>query len=160
MNNITIRKAKKEDCAIILSFIRELADYEKLAHEVVATEEILTKTLFGENATAYVLIAEYEDKPAGFALYFYNFSTFLGRPGIYLEDLYVPETLRGKGIGKALLKELANIAVQENCGRLEWSVLDWNKPSIEFYQSLGAKPMDGWTTYRLDGPTLKDFANR
>lgn len=155
---LQIRKALATDCALILEFIKGLAEYEKLSHEVVATHELLHENLFGPQPKAEVLIAEWDGKPAGFALFFHNFSTFLGRPGIYLEDLFVLPALRGHGIGKALLKHLAQIAVERNCGRLEWSVLDWNKPAIDFYVSIGAGPMDEWTMYRLTGEKLKSFA--
>lgn len=156
--SLNIRKAEIIDADLILEFIKGLAEYEKLSHEVVATSELLRETLFGPEAKAEVLIAEWNGKPAGFALYFHNFSTFLGRPGIYLEDLFVLPELRGHGIGKGLLKRLAQIAVERKCGRLEWSVLDWNKPAIDFYVSLGAVPMDEWTVYRLTGERLQSFA--
>lgn len=155
---LQIRKAQADDCALILEFIKGLADYEKLSHEVVATPELLKENLFSSQPKAEVLIAEWDGKPAGFALFFHNFSTFLGRPGIYLEDLFVLPALRAHGIGKSLLKHLAQIAVERNCGRLEWSVLDWNKPAIDFYVSIGAGPMDEWTMYRLTGEKLKSFA--
>ena len=153
----TIRPAAPGDEAFILSLIIELAEYEKLAHEVVATEEVLHEWLF-EKEKARVLIAEEDGVGVGYALYFYNFSTFLGRAGIYLEDLYVRPAYRKRGYGKALLRKLAQIAQAEGCGRLEWSCLDWNQPSIDFYLSLNAKPMDGWTVYRLTGDTLKALA--
>lgn len=156
--SLTIRKAQIQDCELILNFIQGLAEYEKLAHEVVATTELLQENLFGLNPKAEVLIAEYNSEPAGFALFFHNFSTFLGKPGIYLEDLFVYPHLRGHGIGKSLLKHLAQLAVERNCGRLEWSVLDWNKPAIDFYVSVGSVPMDEWTVYRLTGDKLKNFA--
>ena len=152
---ISIRKAEKGDEALILGFIRELAAYEKLAHEAVATPADLTHTLFCEDPKVFALIAELEGEPVGFALYFFSFSTFLGKHGIYLEDLYVKEAYRGGGAGKALLAALARIAKQNDCGRLEWSVLDWNAPSIAFYKSLGAEPMDEWTAYRLTGDALE-----
>lgn len=158
--SLLVRNAEINDCPLILEFIKGLADYEKLSHEVVASPEILKEQLFGPQPKAEVLVAEWDGKPAGFALFFHNFSTFLGRPGIYLEDLFVLPSLRGHGIGKGLLKRLAQIAVERNCGRLEWSVLDWNKPAIDFYVSLGAKPMDEWTVYRLTGDGLKSFASR
>lgn len=154
-----IRPATPADTPLILQFIRELAEYEKLLHEVVATEDILQQTLFGDQAKAYVAIAEWDGEPVGFALYFYNFSTFLGKPGIYLEDLYVRPELRGKGIGKALLAYLAHKALEKGCGRLEWWVLDWNKPSIAFYKSIGAEAMDEWTVYRLSGEALDALAD-
>ena len=153
-----LRQAAKEDCQLILDFITELAVYEKLAHEVVATVEILEDSLFGEKSYAEVVIAEYQGKPVGYALFFNNFSTFTGRPGIYLEDLYVSPTMRGKGFGKCLLAYLAKMAVDRNYTRVEWSVLDWNEPSIKFYRSIGAAPMDEWTVQRLDGEALQSFA--
>ena len=157
MNNFTIRQANINDVSTILSFIKALAEYEDMSDQVVATEELLKEWLF-EKKKAEVLLAMEGDKPVGFALYFYNFSTFLGRAGIYLEDLFVIEEYRGKGYGKALLKELARIAVSQGCGRLEWCCLDWNQPSIDFYLSLGARPMDDWKQYRLTGETLKKLA--
>lgn len=158
MNQIEIRFAAKQDVALILEFIKALASYEKLAHEVTATEAILMETLFGERAYAEVIIAEYQQKPVGFALFFHNFSTFLGKPGIYLEDLFVKPEARGLGIGKKLLAFLADLVIKRNCGRLEWWVLDWNRSAIEFYESLGAKAMDEWTVYRLTGDALKKLA--
>lgn len=152
-----IRSAKEEDCGKILAFIRELAEYEKMSDDVVATEELLKEWIF-EKQKAEVLFVCEDEKEVGFALFFHNFSTFLGRAGIYLEDLYVMPDFRGKGYGKALLKRLAQITVDRGCGRLEWACLDWNKPSIDFYLSLGAEPMDEWTTYRLTGVTLKELA--
>lgn len=157
-SKFTIRKANEADVPIILQFIKELAHYEKLSHEVVATEAILKETLFGANKTAHVILGYLDDKPVSFALYFYNFSTFLGRPGIYLEDLYVKPETRGQGIGQKMLAHLANIAVTENCGRLEWWVLDWNESAIGFYKKLGAIPMDEWTVFRVTGEALKDLA--
>lgn len=155
---ITIRKAVPGDESAILNFIIELATYEKLAHEVVATTDHIRKTLFTENPKAFALIAEIDNAPAGFALYFFNYSTFLGRHGLYLEDLFVPEEQRGHGVGKALLSRLAQIAVEYECGRMEWSVLDWNASAIEFYKSLGAQAMEGWTTNRLTGDALSALA--
>ena len=152
------RQATELDCATSLRFITQLAEYEKLAHEVVADEKKLAATLFGDNPSAEVVIAEYDTKPVGFALYFTNYSTFLAQPGIYLEDLFVDITMRGKGFGKALLTHLAKLAVERNCGRLEWSVLDWNQPAIDFYRALGAEPMDGWTVNRLTGAALTNLA--
>lgn len=152
-----IRFATRKDVKTILEFIKELATYENLLGEVVATEELLTEWIF-DKKKAEVLLLEVENNAVGFALFFHNFSTFLGRAGIYLEDLFVKKEHRGKGYGKALLKELAKIAVKRGCGRLEWSCLDWNKPSIDFYLSLSAKPMDEWTIYRLQGEELTDFA--
>lgn len=154
---VTIRPATAQDVALILRFIRDLAEYEKLLHEVVATEDILRDTLFGSQPVAQVLIGEIDGTPAGFALYFYNYSTFLGRPGIYLEDLFVSPESRGSGLGKALLLHLAVKAYDEGCGRLDWAVLDWNTPSIDFYLSLGAQPQEGWTGYRLDREALKQL---
>ena len=144
-----IRFATAADVPLILSFIRELAEYEKLAHEVTADEATLTHTLFGPKAYAEALIAEVGDEPAGFALFFHNFSTFLGKPGIYLEDVYVRPAFRSNGIGMAFFKALARIAQERDCGRLEWWVLDWNGPAIAFYKKIGAQPMDEWTVQRL-----------
>ena len=155
---LSITPATKNDVPLILALIKELAEYERLAHEMVATEEVLAETLFGSRPYAEVLIARYDDQPVGYALYFHSFSTFLGRPGLYLEDVYVRPTMRGKGIGKALLVHLARLAVERKCGRFEWSVLNWNKPSIRFYKSLGAKPLDEWTVYRLTGESLERLA--
>lgn len=157
MNNFTIRQANINDVSTILSFIKALAEYEDMSDQVVATEELLKEWLF-EKKKAELLLAMEGDTPVGFALYFYNFSTFLGRAGIYLEDLFVKKEYRCKGYGKALLKELARIAVSQGCGRLEWCCLDWNQPSIDFYLSLNAVPMDEWTQYRLTGDTLKALA--
>src|SRR5580704_10811630 len=156
--SLRIAPATERDVAIILSFIRKLAEYEKLSHQVSATEDLLRNTLFGERRVAEVLIAYLADEPAGFALYFHNFSTFLGRPGIYLEDLFVEPAHRGRGHGKALLAALAKLAVERGCGRVEWAVLDWNEPSIRFYRSLGAVPNDNWLIYRLTGPALHALA--
>lgn len=153
-----LRAARPEDAALILELIRGLAEYERLAHQVVASEESLTRWLFGERPMAEVLIAEHEGAAAGFALYFHNFSTFLGQPGIYLEDLFVRPTLRGRGIGRLLLSQLARLAVERGCGRLEWSVLDWNEPAIGFYRALGAEAMDEWTVYRVTGSALRELA--
>ena len=157
MNAPSFRYATKEDAGLILEFIRDLATYEHMLDEVIATEELLAEWIF-EKEKAEVIFALEDGKEVGFALFFHNFSTFLGRAGIYLEDLYVKENYRGKGYGKALLKELAKITVERGCGRLEWWCLDWNKPSIDFYRSLGAEPMEEWTTYRLSGGTLKKMA--
>lgn len=151
---LRIVPATERDVAVILGFIRKLAEYEKLSHQVQATEDLLRETLFGARRVAEVLIAHLGGAPAGFALYFHNFSTFLGRPGIYLEDLFVEPAHRGKGIGKALLVEVAKIARERNCGRLEWAVLDWNQPAIDFYRGLGAVPLDDWTLFRLTGKSL------
>ncbi|MBO5415397.1 MAG: GNAT family N-acetyltransferase [Clostridia bacterium] len=154
MKDITFRRAERRDCALILRFIRELAEYEKLQNEVVATEELLSEWLF-DKEKAEVIFCLYEGREVGFALFFHNFSTFLGRSGIYLEDLYVAPKFRGKGCGKALLRELARITRERGCGRLDWCCLDWNRSSIDFYLSLGAVPMEGWTTYRLAGEALE-----
>lgn len=158
IEGFTLRAATKKDTATILGFIKELADYEKLAHEVVATEATLHETLFGDTPYAHVIMAELDGTAVGYALYFHNFSTFTGRPGIYLEDLYVQPAHRGQGFGKLLLAFLARKAVDMNCTRVEWSVLDWNQPAIDFYRSIGARPMDGWTVQRLDGERLAGFA--
>ncbi len=155
---MTIRFAVESDCAKILEFIQALAEYEKMSDEVVATEDMLREWIF-EKKKAEVLLVSEERVEVGFALFFHSFSTFLGRAGIYLEDLFVLPEYRGRGYGKALLKRLAEITEERGCGRLEWACLDWNKPSIDFYMSLGAKPMDIWTTYRLTGDTLKKMAN-
>ena len=152
-----IRYAERKDTAIILNFIKDLAVYENMLDQVVATEELLGEWLFEKNA-AEVIFALEDGKEVGFALFFHNFSTFLGRAGIYLEDLFVLPEYRGKGYGKGLLRKLAQIALERGCGRLEWACLDWNKPSIDFYLSLGAQPMDEWTTYRLTGETLHKMA--
>ena len=154
---LTIRPAEEKDCGIILDFIRGLAEYERMSDQVVATEELLREWIF-EKKKAEVLIACEGEKPVGFALFFHNFSTFLGRAGIYLEDLFVFPEYRGRGYGRALLKRLAQITVERGCGRLEWACLDWNKPSIDFYLSLGAVPMEEWTVYRLTGDTLNAMA--
>jgi len=153
-----IRSAEIQDIPLILSFIQELAAYEKLSHQVTASEETLRKTLFSNDAAAHVLIAEYEEAPAGFAVYFFNYSTFRAQPGIYLEDLYVRPALRGKGIGRALLMEVARLAVKHNCGRLEFAVLDWNDPAIGFYQELGATALEEWTLFRLMDSALETVA--
>lgn len=158
-DNFIIRNATNSDISIILELIKGLAEYEKLSNEVVATEELLNEWLF-EKKKAEVLIGEYSGVAVGFALFFHNFSTFLGRAGIYLEDLFVKPEYRGKGFGKALLIELAKITVERKCGRLEWSCLDWNKPSIDFYLSMGARPMDGWTVYRVTGENLAEMAKK
>ncbi len=154
MDQLTFRFAKEEDCALILSFIRGLAVYEKLEDQVIATEELLKEWIF-EKQKAEVIFACENGKEVGYALFFHNFSTFLGRAGIYLEDLFIEPAYRGKGCGKATLKKLAEIAVSRGCGRLEWSCLDWNRSSIDFYLSLGAEPMEEWTVYRVTGDTLR-----
>jgi GNAT superfamily N-acetyltransferase len=160
MGEVSVRAASDEDLPLILSFIKELAEYEHLSHEVVATEEALRHWLFGGSPVAEVLIGEDREGPAGFALFFHSFSTFLGRPGIYLEDLYVRPEFRGRGIGRALLVDLAKLAKERGCGRLEWSVLDWNEPAIGFYKGIGASPVDGWTVYRVSGEALEELAGR
>ena len=159
INGFTIRHAVETDVPLILSFIKELADYEKLSHEVLATEEDFRQNLFGEKKFAEVVIGEYNSEPVGYALYFYNFSTFLGKPGLYLEDLYVKQEVRGKGFGKSLLAYLARLAVDQECGRFEWAVLDWNEPSINFYESLGASLMKEWIITRVDGDNLLKLAS-
>jgi GNAT superfamily N-acetyltransferase len=157
-SSLIIRQAIIDDCPLILHFIKELADYEKLLHEVVADVATLEETLFGGKQHAEVVIAEYQGQPVGFALFFHNFSTFLGRPGLYLEDLYIQPEMRGKGFGKLLLSYLGALALDRNCGRLEWWVLDWNQPAKDFYQSLGAEPMDDWTVNRVTGTALDNLA--
>lgn len=157
---LTIRFAQPKDSGLVLEFIRDLAEYEKLSHEVTTSESQLRDSLFTEQSPARVLLGFLNDNPAAFALYFYNFSTFLGRRGIFLEDLFVKPVYRGRGIGKAMLTALSRIAVAENCGRLEWSVLDWNEPAIGFYRNLGAVSMDEWTTFRLTGESLSNLANQ
>jgi GNAT superfamily N-acetyltransferase len=158
MPELEIRVATEDDVPLFFSLIKELAEYERLSHEVVATEESLRHWLFGERPVAEVLIGHHEGEPAGFALFFHNFSTFLGKPGIYLEDLYVRPEFRGAGIGRALLVHLARLARERGCGRLEWAVLDWNKPAIGFYKGLGGSPVSGWTTYRVTGKSLDELA--
>ncbi|HEX5229920.1 MAG TPA: GNAT family N-acetyltransferase [Bryobacteraceae bacterium] len=155
---IRIRPATEHDVPLILKFIRDLAEYEKLSHMVVITEANIREHVFGTNPVAEVLIAYWNDRPVGYALFLRNFSTFLGQAGIYLEDLFVEPDHRGKGIGKALLKRLAEIAVERDYGRLEWAVLDWNTPSIEFYRSLGAQALSEWNVYRLTGDALMRLA--
>lgn len=157
-SSLTFRNAERKDTALILQFIKELADYEKMLDEVVADEATLETWIF-EKQKAEVIFAVENGTEIGFALFFHNFSTFLGRAGIYLEDLYVKPEHRGKGYGKAILKKLASIAVERGCGRLEWWCLDWNEPSIDFYLSLGAEPMSDWTVYRIAGDTLKRLAD-
>ncbi len=155
---ISIRSAVPADLPLIAQFIRDLADYEKLAHEVRFDEAKLGEKLFGPRPYAEVVIGELGGEPQGFALFFHNFSTFEGRPGLYLEDLFVRPAARGSGLGKALLAHLAQLCIDRDCARLEWSVLDWNTPAIGFYQSLGAKLMDEWTVMRVDGDALTDLA--
>lgn len=155
---VSIEAAAPADASLILEFIRELAEYERLAHAVSATEEDLCRTLFGPEAYAHALVARLDDQPAGFAVYFFNYSTFLGRPGLYLEDLYVRPAARRRGVGSRLLAHLAGIALERRCGRMEWAVLDWNERAIAFYLSLGASPNEEWTTYRLSSEALRRLA--
>jgi GNAT superfamily N-acetyltransferase len=158
--SISLRVATTADVPQILAYIEGLAEYEKLSHACVATEETLRETLFGPRPFAEVIMADYSGQPAGFALFFHNYSTFRAKPGIYLEDLYVLPERRGHGVGKALLKELAKLAVDRGCARLEWSVLDWNSPAIDFYRSLGAEPQDEWTIFRVTDEALNELADR
>ena len=155
--SLTFRYAEREDTELILKFIRDLAKYEKMENELIATVELLEESLF-EKQKAEVIFAMADNREVGFALFFHNFSTFLGRAGLYLEDIFVLPEYRGRGYGKGILKKLAQTAVERGCGRLEWSCLDWNKPSIDFYLSLGAEPMEEWTVYRLAGNTLQELA--
>ncbi|MDG0815169.1 GNAT family N-acetyltransferase [Bdellovibrio svalbardensis] len=159
-NNIQITWATENDIPTILHFIKELAKYEKLEHEAIATAESMKKNLFGDRKFAEVIFLEESSKKVGFALFFHSFSTFLGAPGLYLEDLFVLPEYRGKGYGKKLLSTLAKIAVERECGRLEWSVLDWNQPAIDLYLSMGSKPMDEWTVHRVTGEALKNLAHQ
>ncbi|MCP8686535.1 GNAT family N-acetyltransferase [Marinobacterium sp. OS208] len=159
MPAMKIRQATVEDAGLILRFVRELAAYEKAEHEVVATAADIESSLFGPGSSAQALICELDNEPIGYAVYFFNYSTWLGRHGLYLEDLYLSPEHRGTGAGKALLKHLAQVAVAKGCGRFEWSVLDWNEPAIRFYQSIGARPQDEWVGYRLSGDALEAFAN-
>ena len=159
IDGFTIRHAVETDVPLILRFIKELADYEKLSHEVLATEDDFRRYLFDDKQFAEVVIGEYHSEPVGYALYFYNFSTFLGKPGLYLEDLFVKPEVRGKGFGKALLAYLARLAVDQKCGRFEWAVLDWNEPSIKFYESLGATLMKEWIITRVNGDNLHKLAS-
>lgn len=158
MEKLSFRFARENDCSLILFFIRELAAYEKMLNEVSATEDLLREWIF-EKKKAEVLFVCEEEKEVGFAVFFHNFSTFLGRAGLYLEDLYIMPEHRGKGYGRETLKKLAQIAVERGCGRLEWCCLDWNQPSIDFYRSMGAEPMDEWTIYRIAGETLTKLAH-
>lgn len=155
---INIRNATHYDLNLIIGFIRALADYERLGHEMNADPAVMAQHLFGPHPKAEVIIGEIEGEPRGFALFFHNFSTFEGRPGIYLEDLFVSPQARGFGLGKALLAHLAQLAITRDCARLEWAVLDWNEPALKFYQSIAAKPMDEWTIHRLGGASLKRLA--
>lgn len=159
MSDISFRPAVPEDCPLILSFIKALADYEKMSDQVVATEELLREWIF-EKGKAEVIFPVVDGEEVGFALFFHNFSTFLGRAGIYLEDLFIKPEHRGKGYGKATLQQLGRIALERGCGRLEWACLDWNRPSIDFYLSLDATPMEEWTVYRLTGDSLKGLENK
>jgi GNAT superfamily N-acetyltransferase len=156
--SLSIRPAAASDAALVFAFVKELADYERLAHEVDATEADIAKALFGEDPRVFAEIAEWDGEPAGFALWFYNFSTFRGRHGIYLEDLFVRPELRSRGIGKALLRHLARRCMAEGLPRLEWWVLDWNEPALRVYQSIGAIPMEEWTVQRMTGEALKQLA--
>jgi GNAT superfamily N-acetyltransferase len=153
-----IQRATERDVPVILSFIKKLADYERLSHEVVATEAGLRKTLYGRRRTAEVAIGRYRNQPVGFVLFFHNYSTFLGRPGLYIEDLFVDEAFRRRGFGSALLRYVARLAEQRQCGRLEWSELDWNGPAIQFYRKIGAVTMSDWTIFRVTGAALKNLA--
>ena len=158
MSEVEIRQATIEDSALIHKFVIELAIYEKAEHEVLATVADIENALFGDNTTTKAVICYFNNEPIGLAVYFFNFSTWLGKHGLYLEDLYVTQKYRGVGAGKALLKYLANIAISKKCGRFEWKVLDWNEPAIQFYESIGAKPQNEWIGYRLTGKALEDFA--
>lgn len=157
--DFVIKPATEKDVPLILWFIKQLAEYERLSHEVAATEESLRATLFGEKRYAEVAIGYFQNQPVAFALFFHNYSTFFGRPGIYLEDLFVVPDMRGRGLGRALLGYLARLAKERDCGRLEWWVLDWNEPAIQFYQNLGAVPMSEWTVFRVTGETLEKLAS-
>ena len=159
MTKLRIETAGPGHVALILAFIRDLAVYERLSNSVVVTEELLRESLFGARPVAEALLAWDDDTPAGFAVFFHNYSTFLGRPGIYLEDVFVKPEFRGKGIGRALLAYIARLAIERGCQRLEWSVLNWNEPAIRFYKSLGAEPKDEWTVYGLGGDALNKLAN-
>ena len=158
MSQLTLRNAVENDAALILHFVKELAIYEKAEHEVLATEQTIKSSMFYENSHVHGLICEQDGQAVGFAVYFYNYSTWLAKPGLYLEDLYVSPQFRGNGAGKLLLKKMAQIALEQGCGRFEWSCLDWNKPSRDFYVSIGAKSQDEWIGYRMSGQTLVDFA--
>lgn len=158
--NFEIRPATEADVGLILAFVKELAEYERLSHEVVATEALLRESLFGERQYAEAVIGYYGETAVGFALYFHNFSTFLGRCGLYLEDLYVKPEFRNRGFGGALLTYVAGVAKERNCGRFEWSVLDWNEPAIQFYKNLGAVPLDEWSIYRVTGEALDNLATK
>lgn len=159
IDGFKLRYASEKDISLIFYFIKQLAQYEHMSDDVVATEEGLRQSIF-QQKRAEVLIAEYNDEPVGFALYFYNYSTFLGKANIYLEDLFIEEKYRNKGFGKAIFYVLAKICTEQGCGRLDWAVLNWNTPSIEFYKKLGARPIDDWTTYRLEKEALTNLANK
>lgn len=159
LDGFKIRFAERKDVSLILKFIKDLAEYEHMSDEVVATDALLEQTLFDQKK-AEVIIGEYQQEPVAFALFFHNFSTFLGRPGIYLEDLFVLPKMRGKGFGTMMITFLAALAVERECGRLEWSCLNWNQPSIQFYKSMGAVPMEEWTSFRASGQVLKDMAEK
>ena len=156
--NFEIRQAVEKDIPLVLHFIQELAEYEKLSDIVVADEKVLRESMFGEDSNTKALLAFYEGEPAGFAVYFFNFSSFVGRMGLYIEDLYIDPIMRGRGFGKALLKRLAQIAIEKRCGRMEWVVLDWNEPAIEFYNRLGAEALGDWTTFRLNEKEIETLA--
>ena len=156
--NFRIEETKPQDVSLILSFVRELAEYERLSQSVTATEDDLREALFGERPVAFAVIGYYEDEPVSFALFFHNFSTFIGRPGLYLEDLYVRPHMRGRGFGRAMLVYLAQVARERRCGRMEWAVLNWNEPAIRFYKSLGARPLDDWIVFRLHEDVLDKLA--
>jgi len=160
VSQLTIRTATADDATLILHFIRELAIYEKAEHEVLATEQTITESIFASDSHVNALICEENNEAIGISIYFYNYSTWLAKPGLYLEDLYVSPEHRGKGAGKLLLKKLARIALARGCGRFEWSCLDWNKPSRDFYESIGAQSQDEWVGYRMQGQTLIDFAEQ
>ena len=160
IEGFTIRTATGDDAALVLWFIRQLADYEKLSHEVVATEDRIHKALFGQRPYAEVVIGEFRSEPVGFALFFHNFSTFIGKPGIYLEDLFVIPEMRGRGFGTIMLQYLAKLALERDCGRLEWSVLDWNEPAIKVYKSIGARLMKEWIINRVSGNELSELASK
>ena len=157
---LTVAPARENDVPLVLEFIRKLAEYERLSADVIADESMLRESLFGAKPAAEVVLAYWANEPVGFAVYFQSFSTFIGRPGIYLEDLFVLPGFRGKGIGKALLRHLARIAKTRNCARLEWAVLDWNQPAIKFYRSLGAIPLQDWTVFRLTDSALHELAEQ
>ena len=158
--DLKIRRAEEGDVPVLLQFIKKLALYERLSHAVTATEEILRRNLFGEKSVAEAILAEYQGAAAGFAVYFYNFSTFEGKPGIFIEDIYVDESHRGEGLGLAMFMHIARLAKGQGCGRLEWWVLDWNESAIRFYENLGAEPLSDWTTYRLTGQALRKITEK